>query len=120
MFDGQIQPKIKNKFGDATCLDNYREVMISSNMLKLFEYIMLPILKACCDLSPYQFGGRQKTSTTDAVTIIKEIAKKYTKEGSTLYTCFLDTSKAIERTDPMLLLQKLSKSNVPLNLIKIL
>ena len=87
MLDGQVQPRIKNKFCNATCSDNDRKVIFLSNMLKIFGYLMLPpILKACCDLNPCQFGHREKTSTTDVVTLIKEITKKYTKEGSTVYT----------------------------------
>ena len=52
----------------------------------------------------------------DAVTIVKEIAKK----GSTVYNCSLDASKAFERVNTVVLLQKMSKSNVPLKPIKIL
>lgn len=117
MLEGVMQPRIKNKFGDVKSSDNYREVMISSNLLKLFEYIVLPIFKDYCSLSPCQFGYREKTATTDAVTIIKEIAKKYNDEGSTVYACFLDMSKAFERVNPVLLLQKLTDYNVPPNLL---
>ena len=44
MLDGVVKPRIKNKFGDASSSDNYREVMISSCLLKLFEYCILPIM----------------------------------------------------------------------------
>ena len=40
-----VTPIEKNKSSSLCCSQNYREVVISSNFLKLIEYILLPVLK---------------------------------------------------------------------------
>ena len=71
--------------------------MISNNLFKLFECALLPKLKRRIDLSPYQFGFRHATSTVMAVGLLKETINKYISEGSPVFACFLDLSKAFER-----------------------
>ena len=56
------EPMSKNRFGDTQDSSNYREVMISSNFLKLFEYCLLPFIQRFATLSPMQFGYRSNTS----------------------------------------------------------
>ena len=45
---GAIKPEIKDKFGNAASSDNYRPVMSSTTMLKIFEYSLLPTLERYC------------------------------------------------------------------------
>ena len=113
MLEGYIKPLVKDKKGDINRSDNYREVMISNNLFKLFEYALLPKLKRRIDLSPYQFGYRHATSTVMAVGLLKETINKYISEGSPLHACFLDLSKAFERLTHDKLLDKLKEKSVP-------
>ena len=114
MLEGYIKPLVKDKKGDINRSDNYREVMISNNLFKLFEYAVLPMLKRRIDLSPYQFGYRHVTSTVMAVGLLKETINKYIPEGSPVYASFLDLSKAFERLTHDKLLDKLKAKSVPL------
>ena len=45
MIYGEIRPVIKSKTSSKNDSDNYRPVMSSSALLKIFEYILLPFLK---------------------------------------------------------------------------
>ena len=67
MLQGYIKHLVKDKKGDNNRSDNYREEMISNNLLKLLEYALLSMLKRRIDLSPYQFGYRHAMSTVMAV-----------------------------------------------------
>ena len=45
MLLGKICPTVKNSAGIRTSSSNYRLVMNSSNILKMFEYLILPYLE---------------------------------------------------------------------------
>ena len=120
MLEGVIRPCVKDKFGDISSSSNYREVMISSNVFKLFEYSLLPYLKRYNPISRSQFGYREHTSTTIVTALFKETVFKYINLGSEVYSCFLDLSKAFERVDHNLLLEKLNYNGTPLILINVL
>ena len=120
MLNGYINPRLKDKNGDLSSSDNYREIMISNNMFKVFEYVLLDRIKSVIALNDSQFGYREDTSTLMAVALFKETISKYISEGSTVYTNFLDLSKAFERVNHRKLLLKLKNLNVPPYILKIL
>ena len=115
-----IKPSVKDVKGDITCSDNYREIMMSNNMFKIFEYALLNDLKKFINLSPYQFGHRTATNTTMAVALLKETINRYITEGSAVYACFLDLRMAFQSVTHDKLLNKLSDRHVPEYLIKLL
>ena len=121
ILSGAISPLIKNKAGSVSSSENYREVMISSNFFKLIEYILLPVLKNNhASLSPYQFGYRQDSSTNVATALLKETINKYVSGGSSVHTSFIDLSKAFERINHDILINKLVLLGLPAYFIDIL
>ena len=58
-----IQPLVKNKFVDLIESNNYRENMNSSNLCKLFDLRLLPIIENYTIISHFQFGYYVNPST---------------------------------------------------------
>ena len=93
MVAGVIRPCIKNKIGNV--LDSkqlYREIMISSNMYKVFEKILLPLFSSHLQISSHQFTYRRDTLTILATSFLKENISKFLFDGSVVYSCFLNLS----------------------------
>lgn len=120
MLEGVIRPIPKDRLGNMRSSVNYREVMVSSNIFKVFEYCLLPQLKKYIKLSCHQFGYRQQTSTLMATALLKETVNRYLNENSNVFACFLDLSKAFERVCHKILINKLYDNNVPDFLVNIL
>ena len=120
LMSGVITPLLKNKTGSVNCSDNYREVMISSNFFKVIEYILLPVLNKSISISPHQLGYQQQSSTILANVLLKETINEYIAEKSSVFSCFIDLSKAFERVNHAMLIDKLKCKNVPTFIVEIL
>ena len=120
MLSGEIRPIVKNKFGDIHSSENYRPVMLSSNLLKIFEYCLLPSLRKHVKLDNNQFGFRSNTSTLNAVTVFKEIVYNYTDKGSYVFSTFLDLSKAFDKVNYYILIKKMLVECVPPYLVNMI
>ena len=82
MLNGFINTRLKDKNGDLSSSDNYREIMISNNMFKVFEYVLLDSIKCVIAINDSQFGCREGTSTLMAEALFKETISKYISEVS--------------------------------------
>ena len=58
MLKGVIRSIVKNKLGDLKSSDNYKEVIVSSNMFKIFEYGSLPDFQRFTSISSSEFAYR--------------------------------------------------------------
>ena len=120
MILGEIRPITKNGAICKTISDNYRPVMNSSCLLKVFEYALLPCLERHLKLSSHQFGFRSETSTVQAVSVLKETINSYTEKRSAVHCAFIDLSKAFDRVNVNNLILKLKSRNIPKSVIKII
>ena len=107
MLIGEIRPVIKNVTGNVHSSDNYRPVMSSSSLLKLFEYCLLFKLENYINLNKRQFGFRKFTSCQMPITILKETIHNYNNSNSNVHCTFLDLTKAFDKINHKTLIKKI-------------
>ena len=110
MIAGEIRPTIKNKHGNLNTSENYRPVMNSPNLLKVFEYCLQQ--KIVFNSNSRQFGFKKGSSTQLAVTILKETITHYKRHNSKVYASFVDLSKAFDKVNLNILICKLREKNI--------
>ncbi len=87
MLLGVVRPTPKDRAGNLRLSDNYREVMTSGNLMKAFEYCLLPYLSKL-SLSSAQFGYRPNTSTILVNALLKETICNFIETNSVLCMFF--------------------------------
>ena len=63
--------------------------------------------KHILDTTANQFGYKPKHGTEFCIFVVKQVIDYYKSNGSPVYLCFLDLSKAFDRVDFSLLITKL-------------
>ena len=113
ILSGDINPTIKDAKGNSTESSNYRPVMQSSCILKLFEMHLLQFLEEKIHFNTRQFGFKSHTSTADACLILKETIHKYSSKGGKAFCLFVDLSKAFDNVNHFTLGQMLPRKKYP-------
>ena len=120
MLGGLIKPIIKNSALGKSDSGNYRPIMNSSNFLKIFEVILKKFLQCHIRLNNRQFGFRENTGCTSALIVLKETLKNYYSEKSNVHCAMVDVSKAFDKVDHNILIQKLGNTTLPKPIIDII
>ena len=97
MLIGELTPTSKNSVSQQFVSDNYRPVLNSLILLKLFEYTLEPTLSKHLNLNNRQFGYRQGTGCMMAAAVVKEAILQYTTKNTNVHASILDMSKAFDR-----------------------
>ncbi len=104
-----LTPVIKNKTGKITSKDNYRRIVLASVISKVFENVLFTRLEYYVLTKAKQFGFKSKHGTDMCIYALKEMVLKYRSLNSTMFLCFIDTSKAFDRINHLKLFEKLLK-----------
>ena len=113
-------PIIKNKMGDITSSDNYRSIAISSLILKIFDNVILSTFSENLQLDELQFGYQTQVSTSMCTWLAVETIEYFNRNGSDVYTCLMDMSKAFDTVRHSLLFQKLLDHGLPSVIVRFL
>ena len=108
-----IIPLIKDKLGDAEASDNYRSIALSSVILKIFDWVVLTLYGELLGLDELQFSYQKNCSTTMCTWLVIESISHFNRNGSDVFSCFMDMKKAFDTVKHSLLFQKLIERKLP-------
>ena len=89
-------------------------------MSKMFEILILSRHRSVMETTSNQFGFKPKYGRDQSVFVLKQVMDFYISNGSPLYFCYLDLSKAFDRVDHSLLFRKLLRRKLPAIIVRIL
>ena len=122
LFHGTVTPQLlscaflplyKGGFKNPSVSDSYREIACGSQVLKLFEYVVLLIWGDTLDTDSLQFGFKAGVSTTQCTWLVNEVTNFYMRRGTAVAGCLLDCSKAFDECRFDTLFEKLMTKNLP-------
>ena len=117
---GIIVSLLKSKHDDATGLDMYRGITLSAVLSKLFEMVLLHLFEEFLVSDDLQFGFIKNSSCLHALFAFSESVKYFTRNGTKVYSAFLDASKAFDKVLHNGLFVKMLCRNVPICLVLLL
>ena len=120
LLKGDIDPTIKDKKKNLTESSNYRPVMQSSCLLKIFEMHILGFLSEKISLNPRQFGFVKNSSTSDATFLLKNTISEYMSGKSCMTGLSVDLKQAFDRLNHLKLGNIMLDRNIPPDLVLII
>ena len=102
-----------------TSSKNYRSIAISSLILKLIDWIFLILFGVSFSLNDLQFAYQAGSSTTMCTWAVLETVDWYMKNGSEVFSCAMDMTKAFDLTLHSLLFRKMVKADFPVIFIRL-
>ena len=97
-----IIPILKGSNKSTSTVKNYRGIVLSSLLSKIFDNCLISLQESCLLTDDLQFAYKSKTSTVQCISTITEIINYYIKNSSNLYMCTLDCTKAFDRVSLVL------------------
>ena len=95
----KLVPIPKNKRGNKCDLNNYRQVVISSLLCKVFDIIILDSQSKSLGADVSQFGFKKSSSIINCTSLMLEIIDYYVENNIDCYLLLLDASKAFDRVE---------------------
>ena len=115
-----LLPLIKDKLGDHGSSKNYRSIAISSLFLKIFDWVVLLLFGINLQLDDLQFGYQEGISGTMCTWLALETISHFLTNGSEVFTCVMDMTKAFDKVKHSVLFKKLMETNLPAIFIRLL
>ena len=99
MLRGQIKHIVKYLASSKSDSANYRFVMNSSNLFKVFEYSLLLTLTNHLKLTNMQFAFRADTYFVVAVLGMRKVFAKYSAESSPVHYAMVNLTKVFDKVN---------------------
>ena len=115
-----LSPIVKDSNGDIAVSKNYRAIAISSLILKIFDISILLIIGHLLSNDELQYGFQTNCSTLQCTWAVQETVSHYLRNGSEVYACLLDFSKAFDKVNFKMLFKKLIERKIPFIFLRLL
>ena len=100
--------------------DNYRGISLSNSINKVFDYVIIELYQNTLVSSDMQFAYKSQHSTALCSVVYLETLQYYRQNGSQVYSCLLDASKAFDRIHYGKLFNILISRKLPAFIIRVL
>ena len=105
-----LEKKGSNK--DTSDIKNYRGIALSSLLSKVFDSCIISLNSMVLRSDDLQFAYKKSCSTIQCVSMVTEVINYYRYNGSSVYMCMLDASKAFDRVNLLTLFKTLYSSGM--------
>ena len=113
-------PLFKGGLKSPDKFDSYRAIAGASQLLKLFEYVVLILWGDLMSTDSMQFGFKSGVSTTQCSWLVHEVATYFMRRGTAEAACLLECSKAFDKCKFHFLFSKLIKKGIPAVVVRAL
>ena len=113
-------PLFKGGLKDPSRFDSYRAIAGASQLLKLFEYVILLVWGEVLDSDSMQFGFKAGVSTTQCSWLVNEVTTYFMRRCIAVSACLLDCSKAFDKCRFDKLFTKLIEKGLPAIVVRVL
>ena len=113
-------PLFKGGVKNPAIFDSYRAIAGASQILKLFEYVILIVWGDILGSDSMQFGFKSELSTTQCSWLVNEVANYFMRRGTAVTACLLDCSKAFDKCLFDKLFEKLIAKGLPSVVVRVL
>ena len=120
LLTATLVPIVKDKLGDLSDSKNYRSIAISSLVLKLIDWIVIIKYGHLLKVDDFQFGFQPASNTSLCSWMVFETIDSYIRNGSIVYGCLLDCTKAFDTVEHDKLFEKLWKAGLPAVVLRLL
>ena len=113
-------PLFKGGLKNPAVFDSYRAIAGASQLLKLFEYVILLVWGDNLVSDTMQFGFKKGVSTTQCTWLVNEVTTYFMRRGTAVNACLLDCSKAFDKCRFDKLFEKLLSKGLPAIVVQVL
>ena len=110
----------KNIRGNLGNSDNYRGISLCSSLCKLLDIIIIDLYGDALVTSDLQFAFKKNHSTSICTSILKETVSHYLVRGSSVFSCYVDASKAFDKVNIVKMFRLLLKRKIPAYILNVL
>ena len=109
---------VKDKLADVTNSNNYLSIATSSLVMKIFDWVIILAFSKHLKFDDLQFGYQADVSTSVCTWTAVETISHFLTNGSDVFTCLMDVSKAFDMVKHSVLFNKLLKQGLPFIIVR--